>query len=50
MSFRYDKLFQVAGSRGLNKTQLRERANISTATLAKLSKNEPVGMEVIEKL
>ena len=50
MSFRYDKLFQVANSRGLNKTQLRERANISTATLAKLSKNEPVGMEVIEKL
>ncbi len=50
MSFRYDKLFQLAQNRGLNKTQLRERAEISTATLAKLSKNEPVGMEIIEKL
>ena len=50
MSFKYDKLFILAQNRGFNKTQLRQKADISTATLAKLSKNEPVGMEVIEKL
>lgn len=50
MGFRYDKLFELANSRGLNKTRLRELAKISTVTLAKLSKNEKVGLDVIEKL
>lgn len=50
MGISYNKLFSVAKSKGLNKTQLREKAGISTVTLAKLSKNEMVGMEVIEKL
>lgn len=50
MGFRYDKLFELAKSKGLNKTGLRELAKISTATLAKLSKNENVGLDVIEKL
>lgn len=50
MGFRYDKLFELANSRGLNKTKLRELAKISTVTLAKLSKNEKVGLDVIEKL
>ena len=50
MSFSYKKLFELAGSRGLNKTMLRETAGISTATLAKLPKEENVGMDVLEKL
>lgn len=50
MSFSYKKLFELAGSRGLNKTMLREIAGISTSTLAKLSKDENVGMDVLEKL
>lgn len=50
MGFCYDRLFQLARTRGLNKTALRELAGISTVTLAKLSKNEPVSMEVLEKL
>jgi len=50
MGFRYDKLFAIAKSKGLNKTELRQLAGISTVTLAKLSKNENVGLDVIEKL
>lgn len=50
MGFRYEKLFELAKAKGMNKTQLREKAGISTSTLAKLSKNEPVGMDVLEKL
>ena len=50
MSFSYKRLFELAGSKGLNKTMLRETAGISTATLAKLSKDENVGMDVLEKL
>lgn len=50
MGIHYNKLFQLAKEKGLNKTMLRERAGISSATMAKLSKNEMVGLEVIEKL
>lgn len=50
MGFRYDKLFELAKARGMNKTALREKTGISTATLAKLSKNEMVGMDVLEKI
>lgn len=50
MGFRYDLLFSLAKSKGMNKTQLREATGISTSTLAKLSKNEDVGMDVLAKL
>ncbi|MBO5165781.1 MAG: Fic family protein [Lachnospiraceae bacterium] len=50
MGFRYDKLFELAKARGMNKTGLREKTGISTATLAKLSKNETVGMDVLERI
>ncbi len=50
MAFQFDKLFQMIQKRGMNKTQFRQKAGISTSTLAKLSKNEPVGIEVLEKI
>jgi DNA (cytosine-5)-methyltransferase 1 len=34
----------------MNKTQLREKAKISTNAMAKLGKNEPVSMETINKI
>lgn len=36
--------------KNITKTELRENVKISTATLAKLSKNEPVAMKVIENI
>lgn len=36
--------------RNITKTKLRENIKISTATLAKLSKNEPIAMKVIEDI
>lgn len=36
--------------RGLNKSELREKTGIGTNTLAKLSKNQPVSMEVLMKV
>lgn len=50
MGFSYDKLFKVIEARGYSKTMLREMTGISTSTLAKLSKNENVGMDVLEKI
>ena len=46
----YSKLFYILEQKGITKTELRENIKISTATLAKLSKNEPVAMKVIEDI
>ncbi|MCM1170654.1 MAG: Fic family protein [Clostridium sp.] len=46
----YNKLFDLLNQLNITKTQLRENIKISTATLAKLSKNEPVAMKVIEDI
>lgn len=46
----YRKLFYFLEKTGMSKTDLRLKADISTATLAKLSKNENVGLDVIEKI
>lgn len=46
----YKKLFGVLEQKNITKTELREKIKISTATLAKLSKDEPVAMKVIEDI
>lgn len=46
----YTKLFDILKKRNITKTELRKNIKISTATLAKLSKNEPVAMKVIEDI
>lgn len=43
-------MFDILEQRAISKTELRENIKISTATLAKLSKNEPVAMKVIEDI
>ena len=50
MGIRYYKLFDLLQRRGLKKTDLLELANISSPTLAKLSKGETVTTEIIEKI
>lgn len=50
MSIKYYKLFDLLQRRGLKKTDLLELANISSPTLAKLSKGETVTTEVIGKI
>ena len=46
----YNKLFEILEQRNITKTELRENIKISTATLAKLSKNEPIALKVIEDI
>lgn len=48
MGISYHKLFCILEKKNITKTELRKNIKISTATLAKLSKNEPVAMKVIE--
>ncbi|GAA0082987.1 helix-turn-helix domain-containing protein [Clostridium sp. CTA-6] len=46
----YKPLFRLLLERDMSKTQLREAVGFSTATLAKMSKNEYVSMETLENI
>lgn len=50
MSFSYDKLWKLIIDKKLNKTQLRDKSGITSATLARLSKNQPVSMEILGRI
>lgn len=50
MGLSYKGLWILLAQKEINKTQLREMTGIGTATLAKLSKNEYVSLEVIDKI
>ena len=50
MAVSYSKLWKLLIDKNMNKTDLRIKADIGTATLAKLGKNQPVSMDVIMKI
>jgi DNA-binding Xre family transcriptional regulator len=50
MGISYEPLMHLLIKKGLKKTTLLTLANITTNTLAKFAKGEPVSLEVIEKL
>ncbi len=50
MQISYNKLWKLMIDKNMNKSSLRELAGLGTNTLAKLSKNQPVSMEVLMRL
>ena len=46
----YKKLWKLLIDRGINKTDLKDLAGVSTNVIAKLGKNEPVSMETLAKI
>lgn len=46
----YKPLFRLLLERDMTKTQLREEVGFSTATLAKISKNEYVSMSTLDSI
>lgn len=46
----YNKLWKLLIDKGMNKTQLKNTANISTNAIAKLGKNETVSMDTLLKI
>lgn len=50
MGVSYNKLFKLLIDKKIKKTELAAKANISNGTLAKLSKDEFVSMEVLAKI
>lgn len=50
MEVSYNKLWKLLIDRRINKSDLRLLTGIGTNTLAKLSKNQPVSMDVLMKI
>ena len=50
MAISYNRLWKLLIDKGMTKTQLREKANISTVTLAKMGKNETVSMDILLRI
>lgn len=50
MSVSYNKLWKLLIDKNMNKTMLREQANLSSGTVAKLGKNENVTTDVLVKI
>ena len=50
MAISYNKLWKLLIDKGMTKTEMRLKADISTTTLAKLGKNETVSMEVLLRI
>ncbi len=49
MAVSYNKLWKLLIDKNMKKMQLKEVAGIGSTTLSKLSKNQPVSMEVMMK-
>ena len=47
MAANYNKLWKLLIDKGMTKTDLRMKTGMSTSTLAKMSKNENVSLDVI---
>ncbi|CDD09276.1 cytosine-specific methyltransferase [Clostridium sp. CAG:349] len=50
MAVNYNKLWKLLIDKGMNKTDLRVKTGMSTSTLAKMSNNEVVSMEVVLRI
>lgn len=50
MTLNYDNLWKLLIDRKMTKTEMRNASGISTVTLAKMSRGEPVGALVLQKI
>ena len=50
MAVNYNKLWKLLIDKGMNKTDLRVKTGMSTSTLAKMSNNEVVSMDVVLRI
>lgn len=50
MAFDYSKLWEIIEERNMNREELRIKAGMSSATLAKLGKNKIVSMDVLGRI
>lgn len=50
MAIKYYRLLDMMNRQGIGKEELRKKISVSPATMAKISKNEYVSLEVINKI
>lgn len=50
MTYSYNRLWKLLIDRGLTKTELKDRAHMSTNIIAKMGKGEPVSMDSLAKI
>ena len=50
MSISYNKLWKLLIDKGMNKTDLRNATKMSSSTMAKMVKNQPVALPVLTKV
>ena len=50
MIYNYNTLWKQLMDRGITKTQLKDRAHVSTNIIAKMGKGEPVAMDSLAKI
>lgn len=50
MTINYNKLWKLLIDKGMSKVQLRDAIGMGPGTLAKLSKNQRVSMNVLERI
>jgi DNA-binding Xre family transcriptional regulator len=50
MAVNYNKLWKLLIDKGMTKTDLRVKTDMSTSTLAKMSKNEVVSMDIMLRI
>ena len=50
MAFSYDNLWKVLENKSMSKEDLKRATGMSSATIAKLSKNENINMKSLEKM
>lgn len=50
MTISYNKLWKLMIDHNMNKTQLRQKAGLSSNVIAKLSKNDSVSMETLVRI
>jgi len=50
MAYSYKKLWKLLIDKDMKKIELRDSIAITPSTLAKLSKNEPVNMEILARI
>ncbi|MDU6533822.1 MAG: helix-turn-helix transcriptional regulator [Intestinibacter bartlettii] len=50
MGIKFYKLLDLLNRKGVSKEELRKKINISSSTMAKISKNEYVSLKVVESI
>lgn len=50
MAISYNKLWKTLIDKGMNKTELRQKARISSSTMAKMTNGEAVTLTTIERI